>query len=60
MGATYRESPSKETVMSNPNTPGDEENAPLGGDEGTEENLQADNEVEEAMLEAVDPDQPPA
>lgn len=34
--------------------------APLGGDETTEANLQADNPAEEAMLETLDPDQPPA
>lgn len=34
--------------------------APLGGDEITEENLEADNPVEEETLQAVDPDQAPA
>lgn len=46
--------------MSDPNTPDDEQGAPIGGDETTEENLQADNEVEEDMLKSVDPDEPPA
>lgn len=46
--------------MSNPNTPGDEQDAPIGGDETTEENLEADNAVEEATIAAVDPDQAPA
>lgn len=38
----------------------DDDGAPLGGDETTEENLEADNAAEEDMLETLDPDQPPA
>lgn len=34
--------------------------APLGGDETTEEQLQADNETEEDTLKTLDPDSPPA
>lgn len=34
--------------------------APLGGDETTEEQLDADNEVEQDMLKALDPDDSPA
>ena len=34
--------------------------APKGGDETTEEQLEADNEVEEDTLKALDPDAPPA
>lgn len=33
---------------------------PLGGDETTEDNLQADNAAEEDMLKTLDPDAPPA
>lgn len=33
---------------------------PLGGDQGTEEDLEADNAVEEDMLATLDPDAPPA
>jgi hypothetical protein len=33
---------------------------PVGGDETTEEQLEADNPVEEATLETLDPDNPPA
>jgi hypothetical protein len=39
---------------------GSAQDAPLGGDETTQQNLTADNEAEEAMLETLDPDQPPA
>lgn len=38
----------------------DENGAPLGGDETTEEQLEADNEVEEDTLKTLDPDAPPA
>ncbi|QTV79141.1 hypothetical protein [Microbacterium sp. NIBRBAC000506063] len=41
-------------------TPDEERDAPLGGDETTEEQLEADNEVEEDMLKTLDPDDPPA
>jgi hypothetical protein len=34
--------------------------APTGGDELTEDQLEADNEVEEETLESLDPDSPPA
>ena len=37
----------------------DEEN-PLGGDETTEDQLDADNPVEEDTLRMLDPDDPPA
>ncbi|QIG41164.1 hypothetical protein G5T42_07215 [Microbacterium sp. 4R-513] len=36
------------------------EDAPTGGDETTEEQLQADNPAEEDMLKALDPDSPSA
>ncbi|MCT9819767.1 hypothetical protein N3K63_05630 [Microbacterium sp. W1N] len=39
---------------------GSDDDAPVGGDEITEENLEADNAVEEDMLKTVDPDNPPA
>jgi hypothetical protein len=35
------------------------DNAPLGGDEGTQDQLTADNAVEEDMLKALDPDAAP-
>jgi hypothetical protein len=38
----------------------DSGDAPLGGDETTEENLEADNPVEEDALESLDPDDTPA
>ena len=34
--------------------------APTGGDETTEEQLEADNPVEEDTLKTLDPDAPPA
>ena len=37
-----------------------DDKAPVGGDETTEEQLQADNAVEEDMLKTLDPDSPPA
>jgi hypothetical protein len=36
------------------------EDAPVGGDEVTEENLEADNAAEEDTLATLDPEQPPA
>ncbi|WP_200948627.1 hypothetical protein [Microbacterium sp. Root61] len=41
-----------------PVEPDDE--APTGGDQTTEEQLRADNEVEEQTLKTLDPDAPPA
>jgi len=46
-------------------TPGDEsprggDGNPVGGDEITEEQLEADNPVEADTLETLDPDNPPA
>lgn len=38
----------------------DANDAPIGGDETTEEQLEADNPAEEATLEMLDPDAPPA
>jgi hypothetical protein len=40
--------------------PAEENDSPTGGDETTEEQLQADNPVEEDMLKTLDPDAPPA
>lgn len=37
-----------------------EADAPTGGDELTEEQLEADNEVEEETLKTLDPDSAPA
>ena len=39
---------------------GTEDGAPLGGDDTTEDQLDADNEVEEDMLKSLDPDDNPA
>ncbi len=36
------------------------DDAPLGGDDTTEEQLDADNKIEEDMLKTLDPDAPPA
>ncbi|WP_194422695.1 hypothetical protein [Microbacterium abyssi] len=41
-------------------TPGGGDDAPLGGDDTTEEQLDADNEVEKDMLKTLDPDDSPA
>ena len=38
----------------------DEGSTPLGGDDTTKEQLEADNEVEEDTLQTLDPDAPPA
>ncbi len=38
----------------------DTDGAPLGGDETTEDELEADNAVEEDTLAALDPDAAPA
>lgn len=40
--------------------PGDEDGAPLGGDERTEEQLDADTAVERDALKGLDPDDTPA
>jgi len=37
-----------------------DQDAPTGGDETTEEQLEADNPVEEDTLKTLDPDAPPA
>ena len=37
-----------------------DQDAPIGGDETTEEQLDADNAVEEDTLKTLDPDAPPA
>ena len=39
---------------------GNGEDSPTGGDETTEEQLEADNPVEEDTLKTLDPDAPPA
>lgn len=39
---------------------GDSGRSPLGGDDATEDQLHADNEVEEDMLKSLDPDDNPA
>lgn len=36
------------------------EDAPVGGDETTEDQLEADNAVEEDTLKTLDPEAPPA
>lgn len=38
----------------------DDEDLPLGGDEGTQDQLVADNPAEEDMLKALDPEAPSA
>jgi len=37
-----------------------EQDAPIGGDETTEDQLDADNPAEEDTLKTLDPDSPPA
>lgn len=37
-----------------------EQDAPVGGDETTEDQLEADNAAEEDTLKTLDPDAPPA
>lgn len=37
-----------------------DDDAPTGGSEATEDQLQADNAVEEDMIDALDPNDPPA
>lgn len=37
-----------------------DDDSPIGGDETTEDQLEADNPVEEETLETLDPDNPPA
>ena len=38
----------------------DSQDSPIGGDETTEEQLEADNPAEEDTLKTLDPDAPPA
>ncbi|HWI30991.1 MAG TPA: hypothetical protein VNT50_05850 [Microbacterium sp.] len=40
--------------------PPEEGGSPLGGDEGTEDQLESDNAVEDDVLKTLDPDAPPA
>lgn len=38
----------------------EDDDSPTGGDQNTEDQLEADNAVEEDMLKSLDPDAPPA
>lgn len=49
-----------ESVGQENDTASGDADAPTGGDELTEDNLQADNAVEEDMLRALDPGAPSA
>jgi hypothetical protein len=40
--------------------PAANDDSPIGGDQTTADQLDADNEVEEDMLKSLDPDAPPA
>jgi len=40
--------------------PSQDDESPTGGDQNTEDQLEADNPVEEDMLKSLDPDAPPA
>ncbi|HYI33919.1 MAG TPA: hypothetical protein VEX88_10700 [Glaciibacter sp.] len=40
--------------------PAEGDDSPTGGDQTTEDQLDADNEVEEDTLKTLDPDAPPA
>ena len=55
----HRPDPAEERHPDNPAAQ-DDERAPLGGDETTEEQLDADNAVEEDALESLNPDDSPA
>jgi hypothetical protein len=46
--------------VDSPEEDGSEGDSPLGGDETTEGQLQADNPAEEDTLKTLDPDSPPA
>ena len=52
------ETPRDDSTGDERSSSGDEN--PVGGDETTEEQLQADNPVEQDTLETLDPDNPPA
>lgn len=48
-------------IMANQKSPDDtQESAPTGGDQTTEDQLEADNEVEADTLKTLDPDAAPA
>ncbi|WP_300266467.1 hypothetical protein [Microbacterium sp.] len=55
----HRSDPAEER---HPDSPAqvDQTRAPLGGDETTEEQLDADNDVEQDTLETLNPDDAPA
>lgn len=53
---TYREGMDERSAEDRPV----EQDHPLGGDETTEEQLDADNPAEEDTLKTLDPDAPPA
>lgn len=55
----HRPDPAEEIRPENPARL-EQDDAPLGGDDTTEEQLDADNEVEKDMLKTLDPDAPPA
>ena len=55
----HRPDPAQESRPAHP-ARAKSESAPLGGDETTEDQLDADNDVEKDMLETMDPSDPPA
>ncbi|HCS59998.1 MAG TPA: hypothetical protein DIW46_01170 [Microbacterium sp.] len=55
----HRPDPAEEIRPANP-AQVESEDAPLGGDDTTEEQLDADNEVEKDSLKTLDPDDAPA
>lgn len=55
----HRSDPAEERHPDNP-APVESESPPLGGDETTEEQLDADNDVENDALKSLNPDDSPA
>ncbi|MFS0868265.1 hypothetical protein AB3M83_13135 [Microbacterium sp. 179-B 1A2 NHS] len=52
----HEDTPTDDTNADNPL---DEQDNPVGGDDTTEEQLDADNAVEEDMIKTLDPDDTP-
>lgn len=55
----HRPDPAEESTPDH-TAAGENDSAPLGGHETTEEQLEADNEVEEDAIKALNPDDSPA
>jgi hypothetical protein len=59
-GATTADSFAAGTHAANEKTDTPTDDSPIGGDETTEDQLSADNPVEESTLRTLDPDDTPA